>query len=235
MCHREEAVRIVTNHLTRVKTGYICVAGVDLTGGSHVRPVIWGQLTTDLLARNDGPFDMAALVDLGPVDRVGHAPEIEDHRFEASRADGVSGQHFWALLTQIARSSLATIFGPDLKSNGNSCAVDLGLGVASLGCLAPTGTGRLYVDGCRNVRLRFRDGVFDITPPVTDIRLYESDHTTPDQAVIAHVARRIRTGVSVILSVGLTRPWAKTGDAVQRHWLQVNNIRLEDNPTWQLG
>jgi hypothetical protein len=39
----------------------------------------------------------------------------------------------------------------------------------------------------------------------------------------------------VILSVGLTRPFRKWGDSEERHWLQVNNIHLEDDPLWQLG
>jgi hypothetical protein len=49
------------------------------------------------------------------------------------------------------------------------------------------------------------------------------------------VQRRIKAGVEVILSVGLTRPWRKQGDTAERHWLQVNNIHLRDAPLWSLG
>lgn len=79
-------MRIIVNHLTRMQPGYICVAGVDVSNGHHVRPVLRGRLTTDLLASKGGPFDMAALVDLGTVECCGHAPEIEDHYFNPSTA-----------------------------------------------------------------------------------------------------------------------------------------------------
>jgi hypothetical protein len=40
--------------------------------------------------------------------------------------------------------------------------------------------------------------------------------------------------METILSVGLTRPWQKRGDDAERHWLQLNNIHLRDDPLWQL-
>jgi hypothetical protein len=48
------------------------------------------------------------------------------------------------------------------------------------------------------------------------------------------VEERLKSGVEAILSVGLTRPWQKRGDTAERHWLQVNNIHLKDDPLWQL-
>jgi hypothetical protein len=36
------------------------------------------------------------------------------------------------------------------------------------------------------------------------------------------------------LAVGLTRPWRKNGDTAQRHWLQVNNIHLEEDPLGEI-
>ena len=50
--------------------------------------------------------------------------------------------------------------------------------------------------------------------------------------ILKDVRARIAQGVGVILSVGLTRPWQKAGEEVERHWLQVNNIHLQDNPVW---
>jgi hypothetical protein len=47
------------------------------------------------------------------------------------------------------------------------------------------------------------------------------------------VRRRIQAGVEVILSVGLTRLWRKQEDAAERHWLQVNNVHLQDDPLWK--
>ena len=32
-------MRIVVNHLTRMRRGYICAAGINLATGEHVRPL----------------------------------------------------------------------------------------------------------------------------------------------------------------------------------------------------
>jgi len=49
-------MKIVVNHLTRMKKGYICVAGVMSGTTTHVRPVLKTQLSIDLLNRNkSGP------------------------------------------------------------------------------------------------------------------------------------------------------------------------------------
>jgi hypothetical protein len=64
-------MQIIVNHLTRMQPGFICVAGVDVSSGRHVRPVLGRRLTTDLLASKGGPFDMAELVDLGAVECCG--------------------------------------------------------------------------------------------------------------------------------------------------------------------
>ena len=45
--------------------------------------------------------------------------------------------------------------------------------------------------------------------------------------------RRIHGGVRVILSVGLARAFQVSGDTARRHWLQVNNLYLEDDPAWK--
>jgi hypothetical protein len=34
----------------------------------------------------------------------------------------------------------------------------------------------------------------------------------------------------VLLMVGLARAWRAAGDDLERHWLQVNGICLEDQP-----
>jgi hypothetical protein len=54
-------MQIVVNHLTRMQLGYICVAGVDVSSGQHIRPVLRSRLNVDLLARNGGPFDLGIL------------------------------------------------------------------------------------------------------------------------------------------------------------------------------
>ncbi|MGH3145870.1 MAG: hypothetical protein ACRDTR_08730, partial [Rubrobacter sp.] len=71
-------MRILVNHLTRMQPGYVCVAGLQLDTPNHVRPVLRrGRLTTGLLGLNGGPFDIGAVVVLGPATYAGHAPELE--------------------------------------------------------------------------------------------------------------------------------------------------------------
>src|SRR5216683_4502869 len=126
-----------------MRAGYICVAGVDLESGQHVRPVLSGakQLSTTLLARNAGPFEMGVIVDLGTVTPVGQKPEVEDHLFDPSQCTAlrvVGPRSFWKLLGEHAKPTLREIFGPDLMKRGaSSCAVDVGKGDASLGCFGP--------------------------------------------------------------------------------------------------
>jgi hypothetical protein len=85
-------VRIVVNHLTRMRGPRICVAGIDTVSYRYVRPVAspGHPLTRALLRENGGPFGAAALVDIGRVTAVPNAPEMEDHAFDATRAERVS-------------------------------------------------------------------------------------------------------------------------------------------------
>jgi len=68
--------------------------------------------------------------------------------------------------------------------------------------------------------------------PVTDLRLFEDDQSTPRTARILELAGRISKGAEVILSVGLARKFKARNDTEQRHWLQINNIHLSDEPIW---
>jgi hypothetical protein len=236
-------MRIVVNHLTRMQAGYFCVAGTDLGSGRCVRPVMTGRLTTQLLARNGGPFDVGNVVDLGSVRNIGVAPEVEDYRFFPARATVIGvmpDADFWARLGSSARPTFRAVFGPVLQPIGQrSFAVNQGQGTASLGFVKPTIPPDLQIRSRPNkppqVRLRVRDGDIDADVPLTDIRFYGADHVTPDQQVFTAVARRIRGGVPVILAVGLTRPFAGQPNQPPVHWLQVNNVHLEDQPVWPLG
>jgi hypothetical protein len=112
--------------------------------------------------------------------------------------------------------------------------VDVGEGRASLGCLKPEKQPWLYVDHRGTVRMVLDYLMPSVDLSVNDLRLYERDGRTPRQDLVASVEKRLKSGVEAILSVGLTRPWQKWGDTAERHWLQVNNIHLKDNPLWQL-
>jgi hypothetical protein len=231
-------MQILVTHLTRMQPGYICVAGVDVNTLNHVRPVLrYGRLNVGLLKSNGGPFDIGAVVDLGPTTYAGHAPELEDNRFDPARAKWLfddGSDDYWDALDEMARGSLEEIFGPELELWDESGTVEAGKGHASLGCLAPEKQPWLYVDHRGAVRM-----VLDYLTPsvdlsVNDLRLYETDQKTPRRDLVQSVQNRLQTGVEAILGVGLTRPWRKRGDTAERHWLQVNNIHLKDYPLWKL-
>jgi hypothetical protein len=234
---------LLINHLTRMRQGFMCTAGVNLATGQHVRPVVRKQLGIDMLARHGGPFDIGALVELGPTLRVGQPPELEDYRFnpkKAARKGTASGQLLWDWQVRLARSTLTELFGNELTRRGaHSCAVDLHQGKASLGCWASPRCAELYMaprpDRPPQVRLRASDGEFDLDLGVTDIRLYGADHVTPDEAAVSRVRERLRAGEEVILTVGLTRPPPPAPGQPQVHWLQVNNFHFREDQIWQLG
>ncbi len=229
-------MKIVVNHLTRMQPGYICVAGIDPSNGNHVRPVLeYGRLTTKLLTREGGPFGIGAIVDLGGVTASGYAPEVEDYVFDPASAKGtsvLSPTKFWKMLASVSQSSLGAIFGNDLKPNGKGMAVDVGSGKASLGCLLPRARPSIEVDSYRKVKVRITEGDGDLYLSMTDLRLYEQDQKTPRRKLVADLDRRIQAGTKVILAVGLARAWKKPGDSEERHFLQVNNLHLEDDPCW---
>ena len=73
-------MKIVVCHLTRMQRGTVCVAGLDVETGQHVRPVPpMGVLQSRVTATRGGPFDMATVVDLGLTRPVPTPPEVEDH------------------------------------------------------------------------------------------------------------------------------------------------------------
>jgi len=238
---------IVVNHLTRMREGHICVAGVDLKTDQHVRPVLkWEQLTSQFLARNNGPFDLANVVDLGVTEPHPKKPHIEDRIFRPSQTrllETLEAEDFWALLYSISKPSLQAIFGSDLRRVGRaSCGTDVGKGEASLGCLRPSRRPQLKYttrgrQGKPRIRIHLTDDRFDVWVGVTDIRLYENDHITPDRAIVEQTAQRLQKSGAVILGVGLTRPFSSSTEHENEplHWLQVNNIHLEADPVRQRG
>ena len=236
---------IVVNHLTRMRENHVCVAGVDLETGRHVRPVLaWGHLAPDVLSRNGGPFDIGNVVDLGAAKHCPQKPHVEDHGFRPSEATFVErfrDDDFWALLYSVSKPRLEEIFGSDLKRLGrSSCGTEVGKGEASLGCLRPTRTPRLQCgdrgqSGKPRIRIDVDDGHFRANVSVTDLRLYHADHATPDRRTVTRIAQRLKGPGAVILGVGLTRAFAASIEGRQQHWLQVNNVHLEADPTWQLG
>jgi hypothetical protein len=240
-------MRIVVTHLTRMQRGTICVTGLDVDSGRHVRPVVpSGVLQSRMTAPRGGPFDMATVVDLGLTRPVPSPPEVEDCEltwWHARSVGPVEPGLFWELLHFVAGASLRELFGPALRPIGRAgsrrAITDLGTGKASLGVLIPRGQPRLMLgpkpDGRQAVRMCLSDGDFSLDLSVTDLRLYAEDGARPDDLRVRDVAERLARGVPDLLGVGLTRPFAARPDEPPLHWLQVNNIHLADDPTWRLS
>jgi hypothetical protein len=232
-------MQIVVHHLTRMQQGYMCVAGIDLDTSLHVRPVLHRQMTIEMLSVHGGIFDIGRIVDLGETQFVGRVPEVEDHRFEATAAryaGDMPSDKFWGLLQRNSQEKLGAIFGPDLQRLGSTCIVAERHGLRSLGCYWAEG-GRLFIDQTRerrHVRFTWQAGGHVFNVPVTDIRLYGDDHVTPCEATIRRVAEKIAGRRRLPLSVGLSRPFRKQAADPPRHWLQINNFHLEENPCWTL-
>jgi hypothetical protein len=236
-------MRILINHLTRMHGGHICVAGVDLETRRHVRPILAdGPLPFYLLARYGGPFDMAAIVDLGSPRAAPVAPHVEDFVLVPARAKAerlAASHEFWSLLEELQRPSLREIFGPALYEVGRGRWVtDLDRGSSSLGLLRASAPPELYVAGTETgrprIRMRLSDGQVEADAGVTDLRLFGGDHATPDAAHVRAAAQWLADSRDAILGVGLTRQFRVSDRAPYYHWLQVNNIHLPAEPVWQL-
>lgn len=200
---------------------------------AHVRPVIrYGRLTQGDLQANGGAFVIGAVVDLGAVTDVGQPPEVEDRQFAppARLVSTLSGTSFWALLRDVSLPTLASIFGDELVADPPGRTIPVGAGRCSLGCLSPRDAPRLYVNPKGQVRMWLRDNGDELNLSVTDIRLYEDDLQTPNRARISDVSNRLRRGVDVVLAVGVGRAYPPEEP---RHWLQINNIHLADDPLGQ--
>jgi hypothetical protein len=212
--------------------GYICAAGIDLKTYNHVRPTLNGRLPAGLLRRNGGPFEIGAVIDLGTTAAAGSAPEVEDRLFSRANLkliERMNAEDFWEILEKTSETDLTSIFGPALKPNGKTCAVNINSGIASLGCLVPSERPVISAP-FGNVKIDVSDGSLSPNLPMTDVRFFEEDFETPKQEAISLASKRLRAGEEAILSVGLTRAWRKPRDTSERHWLQVNGIHLKNDP-----
>lgn len=235
---RTPGQRIVIAHLTRMRVGYICVAGFN-QAGEHVRPVavLPRQLGRELLAEEGGILSLGAVIETGRGRSHPSPPEVEDYAFDPRRARlqrQLEPVHFWRLLNQVSKTSLRDIFGPDLHNHGATFAATAGFGTHSLGCLPLNAPAHIEVMSNDRVRLQFQTDGHQVSSAVTDVRLFEADHVTPKRNVIQRLNQLMGSG-SVVLSVGLGRAIRVGGDDQARHWFQVNNIHLESDPlgAWQ--
>ncbi|MEW6387193.1 MAG: hypothetical protein AB1491_06730 [Thermodesulfobacteriota bacterium] len=235
---------IVINHLTRMSRGYICVAGIDLKTGEHIRPTVpRDRLSSRLLTRHGGPFDIGNIINLAEIRPEPDPPHVEDRLISPDKIifEGVaSAEEFWRILRNVSKHKLEDIFGAELKNiGGSNYGTDAGQGQASLGCLLPYDRPKLYVKDQHSdrpqIRMWFKDGQLNVDAPVNDLRLYSEDHFSNDMESLDRVRELIKSSEGIILSLGLTRAWASSAQFEPVHWLQVNNIHLIENPIWQLA
>lgn len=227
-------MRVAITDLTRMSPGYICAAGVDLETGERVRPVISNeQLSAELLAKSGGPLDIGTIVDFGACRCCGVAPEVEDVQFAKGNAQAVGPMtitNFMTLLRESAQQSLGVI-GDELFRDRDSLVTERGTGRRSLVILRASEAPYFGIyDRAYGKRLRFRwlDGVW---LSITDVRLYEDDLVTPDEAKVAALRQAVKSADEIYLSFGLTRPFPERGN---RHYLQLNNIHVPNWADWRI-
>lgn len=214
----------------------ICIAGVDVERGRHVRPVTPATdlLTRQLLAEEGGPLDVGAVIDLGPATPVPSPPETEDHRIATRNLDWVGtldGDEYWGVLETICEPDLEAAFGGDLERRGWKYAVEAGRGSNSLAVIRARRRADLDIDDrYGKLQLRFNDPDPPTYLSVTDLRFFEADHRTIRHDVVEDVSDRLDSGVGLYLMLGLARAFRAAGDDRDRHWLQVNGLCLEDRP-----
>jgi hypothetical protein len=217
-----------------MKPGFICVAGVDPRTRRQIRPVIGTCFTRDFLRHNGGPFEIGAEVDLGATTYVGRAPAWEDYRIDPRNLRHfrrLGPTEFWSLLERTSQPNLTAIFGSALERRNcdRSCTTAEKHGSASLGHLRPARRADITTNFSGRARATVYEAHFEFEISVTDFRLCRSDHQTPRLKLIEDVRARLRS-VPAILAVGLTRLYQKSTDEQARHWLQLNNIHLQDDP-----
>jgi hypothetical protein len=230
-------VQVLITDLTRMYDGHICAAGIDLSSGKRVRPVLRVRIPARMLAAEGGVFDVGTVVDLGRTRWCGKPPEVEDVLFgeHAVRpARTIAGSEFFELLRKHAGGSVEQVIGGELVREGNSLVTPAGRGKRSLVmtfaqapvqvALRPSRDER---DGLtQRIRFMRTDGV-DLS--VTDVRLYKRDMITPDEERVRWLQARLAEQPEVILCFGLGRPFNG------RHYLQLNNVHLSHAPDWRVA
>jgi hypothetical protein len=229
-------MRIVVNHVTRMASPRICVAGIDVDCFEHVRPTTpaGDPITRDLLREEGGPLRMGAVVELGATQPFPVPPETEDHRFRTSSVrlvEDMEGDEFLTLLELVSSPDISAAFGPALERLRWNYAVERGRGDRSLAVVRARKRPELEVDRYGKLRLRIDDVDPQAYVSVTDVRFYGEDQKTIRDRVVQSVSLRLRRGVGAFLMLGLARAYRAKEDDRERHWLQLNGLCLVDRPT----
>jgi hypothetical protein len=236
-------VDIIVTHLTRMRPGHICAAGVCPQDGTHVRPLLGGghNLGVAMLARNGGVFALGRRLSLGEPQRPELIrPHLEDwiiHPRDPKLQEVLSPRDFWALLERQCTISLSEVFGAQVERIG---ATSFGTrpcqGGASLAYVRLTTPLSLHLrerqEKSRQLRAQFPlDGVMaDL--PVTDERLYTGHAHVLNEPLVARLQQALQQASETIVAVGLGRPYPPD-DPRAMNWLQVNNVFPEPCPMWE--
>ncbi|MCE5236936.1 hypothetical protein LLH23_00410 [bacterium] len=234
-------MEIIVTHLTRMRRGYICTAGICAADGRHVRPVFErGNLGVNMLARNGGPFALGRRVHLAGAQKAeAPPPHVEDwtiDRYGLKPLAALAPEEFWALLSAHAAATLHEAFGPELRPiGGMSFGTDPGQGATSLAYLRLPAPPTLHFvereGGSRQIRVTLQAGA-TADLGVTDKRLYVGHAHLPNEALVTRLQEALAKSREVIVAVGLGRPYPPGApDAV--NWLQVNNLFPREAPLWE--
>lgn len=227
-------MQIAITHLTRMGHPHICAAGVDRQW-RHWRPVSapresgdgW-KLDQGWLRSQGGLLEVGAVIDFGDVQPTTGTEDVVVDYQQAKFVKYLYLAHFVRILDRLAQDSLGSIFGPELERlSSTAAAVPEGEGEVSLGVLRLKGA-ELQVHGDSEIRLMFEDTDFgEMALKVTDLRLWEVYKPRLDRV------NRIQAEMGECLAaVGLTGAFVSSSYPGPRHWLQVNNIYLRENPLW---
>ncbi len=236
-------MKVLISHLTRMAHPRICVAGIEVETGIHIRPIVGKQDTLEhSMVGQHQLFRLGRVIDLGWFIQRGQPPEIEDVFFKPGNAVPVQdllANEFWQRLEEVAESSLEAIFGSELQPVGRTLALAQGTGRASLGELRSKKVSLelKHSDDGPKLRARFECPGFAIAPsvPVTDLRFFTelNGSYTVHTDLVHRINGRLESEGHVILSVGLSRAWSASSEGESMHWLQINGIHLESDPLWQ--
>ena len=237
-------MRILVTHLTRMTYPRICVAGIEVETGIHIRPIVGKRdsLEFSMVGQNQ-LFRLGRIIDLGWYIQRSQVPEVEDIYFKPKNAvviQDLQATEFWRQLDEVAESSLGMIFGDDLQSVRRTFALSRGAGQASLGELRAEEV-KLELretDSGLKLRAAFYCVGLEVAPsvPVTDLRFFEQvgGYYVPNVSVFTKFNDRLEMTQNIILSVGLSRAWSANNQSESMHWLQINGIHLESDPLWQV-
>ena len=239
-------MKITITHLTKMAPGFVCVAGIEQGTMRHVRPKTNRQLRLEHVVSHGGVFGLGAIVDLGRVRSSATPPEVEDRNFlehRLSHAGTIGATAFQSLLQTVSQTRLQRIFGRDLTRVGSSCAMPKATGDASLGVLKLSSVDDLFVEqrqsargAYETLRIALTVGQYSFRFPVTDLRFARMSSCglswEIDRDVVDAFRDRLARQSEVLMSVGLSRPFQRSQSDVPRHWVQVNNIHLADDPLW---